>query len=183
MSLQRYRRIRSSALLVALLALAGALMAQEPSTQPASTQPASDVFDRLLGPDPVRDSPPLTPAQPAPGKPVTPAPNVLPVGPMPGAGQQQAVAREGTYIVDRVGRITRSADGSLEFTLEADGQAMQDPPLRLIPNLKLADMEDAIASNSRDLRFRVTGMLTEYRGRNFVLIEKFVVMSEERKAF
>lgn len=158
--------------------------AQTPATQP-STQPANDVFDRLLGPDPVRDAPPLTPSQPTPApKPATPTPTVIPTGPLAAGGaQQQAVAREGTYIVDRVGRLTRASDGALEFTLDADGKAMQDPPLRMIPNLKLADMEDAIASNSRDLRFRVTGMLTEYRGRNFVLIEKFVVLSEERKAF
>lgn len=178
---------RLVALIVAPLAVGSVLFAQSsapPATQP-STAPSSDVFDRLLGPDPVRDAPPLTPAQPAPAKPTTPAPNVLPVGPLAGGGaqQQQAVAREGTYIVDRVGRLTRAGDGALEFTLDADGKAMQDPPLRLLPNLKLADMEDAIASNSRDLRFRVTGMLTEYRGRNFVLIEKFVVLSEERKAF
>jgi hypothetical protein len=183
---------RLVALVVAPLAIGSVLFAQSqsmPATQPATqptSQPSSDVFDRLLGPDPVRDAPPLKPAQPAmPDKPTLPAPNVLPAGPLAGGGgaQQQAVAREGTYIVDRVGRLTRAGDGALEFTLEADGKALQDPPLRLLPNLKLSDMEDAIASNSRDLRFRVTGMLTEYRGRNFVLIEKFVVLSEERKAF
>src|SRR5439155_1163064 len=64
--------------------------------------------------------------------------------------------REGTYIVDRIGRLTRGPDGQQwELTFEADGKTMQDPPLPILPNLNLAAMESAISAASRDLRFRV----------------------------
>ena len=89
------------------------------------------------------------------------------------------VMREGTFLADRMGRLTRSADGSrAEFTFEADGAALRDPPLIILPNLKLMAMEDAIKSQSRDLRFRVTGMVTEYGGRNYILLEKVVVVPD-----
>ena len=82
-------------------------------------------------------------------------------------------------IVDRVGRLTRSNDGAnYEFSFEADGKALQDPPVGILPNLKLIGMENAVSASSRDLTFRVTGMVTEYRGRNYVMIEKFVVVSD-----
>jgi hypothetical protein len=44
-------------------------------------------------------------------------------------------------------------------------------------------MEDAVKSTNRDLRFRVTGMLTEYRGRNYLLLEKVLVPPEGNAQF
>jgi hypothetical protein len=94
------------------------------------------------------------------------------------------VMREGTDIVNRVGRLTRSADGqSWEFTFESDGRAMQDPPVVILPNLNLMKMESATAGLSRDVRFRITGEVTEYRGRNYILLRKWMVVSEAEKQF
>ena len=64
------------------------------------------------------------------------------------------------------------------ITFEADGKALKDPPVVVLPNLKLQLMEDQIKQTNRDLKFRVTGMVTEYRGRNYVLLDKVVVVSE-----
>lgn len=87
--------------------------------------------------------------------------------------------REGTYIFDRVGRLSRSADGTqAEFTFESDGKTLKDPPVIILPNLKLMTMEEIVKVTNRDLRFRVTGMLTEYRGRNYLLLEKVLVPPE-----
>ena len=87
--------------------------------------------------------------------------------------------REGSYIVDRTGRLTRGADGqTAEFTFDADARTMKDPPFIILPNLKLTQMENAVGASSRDLRFRVTGMVTEYKNRNYVLMEKVVVIPE-----
>src|ERR1700722_10951462 len=56
------------------------------------------------------------------------------------------VMREGTFIVKRVGRLTRSSDGQqMEFTFDSDRKAMKDPPVVILPNLKLMQMENAIA--------------------------------------
>src|SRR5258706_3964045 len=48
----------------------------------------------------------------------------------------QNLVREGSYIPERVGRLTRTADGQNEFTFESDGSALKDPPMIILPNLK-----------------------------------------------
>ncbi len=117
----------------------------------------------------------------------------LPDSPKMDAGTGKAVApnapaarlmREGTYVVDRTGRLTKTADGQQwELALEADGKAMQDPPLIILPNLNLAAMENAVNGASRDLRFRVTGVVTEYKGHNYILLEKVVVPPDQAQQF
>lgn len=128
--------------------------------------------------------------QPAGGRPL-PAPEDAPKtdatsgdGAVKPAAPTVGLMREGTFIVDRVGRLTRAPDGgAAEFTFEADGQALQDPPVVIIPNQKLMSMEDAVRGANRDLRFRITGQVTEYRGRNYVLLEKVIVVPEVTQQF
>jgi hypothetical protein len=87
--------------------------------------------------------------------------------------------REGTDVIDRVGRLQKTGDGhDVEFVFESDGRALHDPPMIILPNLKLMGMEDAAKAVTRDLRFRVTGTVTEYRGRNYLLLEKAVVVQD-----
>jgi hypothetical protein len=87
--------------------------------------------------------------------------------------------REGTYIVDRLGRLTRAADGkSFEFSFDSDRAVLRDPPVIILPGNKLAAMENAVTGASRDSRFRITGTLTEYRGRNYIFLDKAVVVPE-----
>ena len=89
------------------------------------------------------------------------------------------VLREGTFLVDRIGRLSHTTDGSqAEFVFESDGTAMQDPPIVVIPNLKLQQMEDTLTTAIKDPRFRVSGTLTEYRGRNYILLDKVVVVPD-----
>jgi hypothetical protein len=89
------------------------------------------------------------------------------------------VLREGSLIIDRTGRIVRTPDGSqVEFVFDADGQALRDAPVIVLPNLTLMKMEQAATGVNRDLRFRITGMVTEYRGRNYVLLDKAMVVPD-----
>jgi len=86
--------------------------------------------------------------------------------------------REGSYILNRVGRLTRAKDGQQrELTFDADGSALQDPPMLLLPNLELMKMETTLGLEERDVRFRVTGMVTEFKGRNYLLVEKSVKLA------
>jgi hypothetical protein len=128
-------------------------------------------MQRLLragGPPPGR---PLQPVRDEPTVDKTSGPGAV----APGA-PTTSVMREGSLIVDRMGRITRTADGQhLEFTFESDGKSMRDAPVLLLPNLKLMAVEDELSRTSRDLRFRITGIVTEYRGRDYVLLEKVVI--------
>ncbi|MGF1634294.1 MAG: hypothetical protein ACFCVE_10635 [Phycisphaerae bacterium] len=147
-------------------------------TPPAATQPeeasTEDVFDRLLTPD-------RRPTE----RPLAPNPDVATFDRTSGeaavapAAPRVRLIREGSYLVDRVGRLRQTAEASgWELIFDADARAMQDPPMLVIPNLKLMLMEDQLKAASRDVRFRVTGMVTEYRGRNHILLEKVVVLPE-----
>jgi len=149
----------------------------QPTTRPTTGSgvkevPAGQLLDSLLKPPS------------SAGQPLSPIPEVVPdkttgnnaVAP---AAPQLNLMREGTYIVDRTGRLTKSADGqTAELTFDADGKAMKDPPMIILPNQKLMQMENAVVGNARDLRFKVTGVVTEYKGRNYVLLEKVVVVPE-----
>ena len=164
-------------LLVLILLCAGISFAQnaQPTTMP---MPADQKLNQMLKPT----GNAARPIQPEPNPPaVDSTTGVAAVAPN---AQQITVVREGTFLVDRTGRLTRSADGqSWEFTFEADGRTMQDPPVVILPNLKLMAMEQAVKSSNRDLHFRVTGMVTEYNGRNYLLMEKVVVVPQIAQQF
>jgi hypothetical protein len=94
------------------------------------------------------------------------------------------IIREKSWIMDRAARMQRSQDGQYEeLVFDADGSAMQDPPLIILPNLKLQAVEAAEASGNGDPRFIVTGTVTEYRGKNYILLQKVVVMPLSAREF
>jgi hypothetical protein len=151
---------------------ASAWLAVAQSTTAPTTQEST--YDRLLGPDTAADVP-LKPTvrggidQTTGNAAVSPNAPALPT------------KREGSYITNQTGRLSRVQDGSgWDFVFNADGEALQDPPMRILPNLKLMVMEDQLNTGNRDLQFRVSGMVTEYRGRNYLLLEKVVVVQDAR---
>jgi len=160
-----------------LLAVSPAALAQtiRPTTQPSTgsgdsrnAAAADEMLEQTLKPttNPVRL---LEPVSDKPVRDKTSGggavkPNAPPVNTL----------REGTFIIDRVGRLTHTDNGQAEFTFESDGKALRDPPMILLPNLKLMQMEDTLTASNRDLKFRVTGTITEYRSRNYLLLERVV---------
>ncbi len=152
-----------------------------PSTQPANaaqTLTAEQMLSQMLKPAPSA-SRPLTAA----GGPAA-IDKSSGSGAVPPDAPAVTVLREGSYIVDRVGRLTYTKDGSQpEFTFESDGKTLKDPPMIILANLKLVAMEGAVGAANRDLRFRVTGMVTEYHGRNYLLLEKVVVVQDVTQQF
>lgn len=160
------------------------------TTRPATTQAATRPADPrtlssgvLLGQLLTKPAAGLAqPLQPVPEGPTSDATSG------PGAVKPGAVAvatlREGTYVIDRVGRLQLSADGSqAQFVFEADGRSMREPPLIVVPSLKLMEMENINAVDRRDTKFRISGQVTEYRGRNYVLLEKVMREPEMRQQF
>jgi hypothetical protein len=159
-----------------------------PSTSPASAGPTTRPSPKTVNVDqtltsmlrpPSKTAKPLDPVTDPPATDVTTGGfSVAPIAP------SQAVLREGTIIVDRVGRLTRGSDSTtMEFNFDSDGKTLKDPPVILVPNLKLMSMEDAVKNSNRDLRFRITGTVTEYRGRNYVLVDKVVVVPDAAQQF
>ncbi|HEY1685237.1 MAG TPA: hypothetical protein VGG19_10775 [Tepidisphaeraceae bacterium] len=87
------------------------------------------------------------------------------------------IIREGSYIVDRVGHLTHSADGQqFQFVFDRATAVPGEPSINILQNLNLMLMENAVASNSQDIHFKITGIVTEYRGKNYVLLQKVVVV-------
>ena len=176
-------RIEIVSLLVVLMSSVALAQTTQPTTNPSTskTLPADQMLSQMLKPSGggAAAARPLQPGADAPAIDATSGKGaVAPTAPT------QSVMREGTFIVDRTGRLSRSADGQqMEFSFDADGRAMRDPPVVLLPNLKLVQMETAVSTSSRDLKFRITGMVTEYKGRNYVLLEKVVVVPDVTQQF
>jgi hypothetical protein len=159
-------------MLVVLASIAAMALAQE-KREPA---PADQLLEQMLKPDAGAKARPVQPVDRPPAQDRTSG-----AGAVAPDAQPITVMREGSFIIDRVGRLTRTGDGQMEFSFEADGRSMQDPPVIILPNLKLMMMEDAVAGHNRDLRFRITGVVTEYKGRNYVLLDKVVVVQDEER--
>ncbi len=80
---------------------------------------------------------------------------------------------DGYRLVDRPGRLARQEDFWV-FSFEDRGQGAPELPIRLLPNRMLEDMEDISAGGTRPIVFIVSGEVTEYRGLNYLLIEKLL---------
>jgi hypothetical protein len=158
----------------AVLFLAVALIASAQTTRPAADQQ----MNNLLAPPPGAGQalPPKT------GGPAVDATSgkgaVAPDAPV------LHVVREGTHVIKRTGRLNHSSDGQqASFTFDSDGKTMADPPMIILPNLTLQSMEAAVASKTADVHFRVSGTVTEYKGRNYILLDSAVVMADVETQF
>jgi hypothetical protein len=122
---------------------------------------AAEPRNRTLPPEPTRqDIPPLAPVAP-------------PVAKLPATSPEAAIesfTREGKHVVDQEGRIDRTGDHT-RFIFDSG-----DPPILLLQNKKLEKMEDEGDYGRRPLRFRISGMVTEYRNQKYLSMTKLVVI-------
>ena len=184
------RRLRlvtlTTAIAVATAAVATVAAAQDSATTRGTTtrgaatrqaDPADRVLDRMLRDNATRDA--------GQDRELDRDPSGRQFDRSTGTGDQavapdtraQRLLPEGSFVVDRPGRVVESGAGALEFVFDADGQgqAAGDPPMLLLPNLNLQALEKAWNAD-QDRRFRITGRVTEYRGRNHLVLEKVVVL-------
>jgi hypothetical protein len=151
----------------------GTLQTAQPTTRPVNKS-AEDMLRQMLQPQgqgaqplkPLPDLPPATDTTSG-GSAVDPT------------ASTQPVVSEGTLRIDRMGRLTPSADGkTFEFTFESDGTLLVEPPMILSPNRKLMQLEDRVQNSYRDLKLRVTGEVFEYHGRNYLLLQRWSVVPD-----
>lgn len=161
------------------------------STKPATTQPAEndeETVEPPAAPSPADILRALTKPEDAPPKPV-----ILPAQPGqtirrkevdPSALPPNAVAPiaaklypDGYRIVDRPGRLAREGDYYV-FAFESRGRGEIEPPIRLLPNRLLEDMEIISAGATKPVVFLISGELTEYHGINYLLIQKLLTRPE-----
>lgn len=89
------------------------------------------------------------------------------------------LVREGTPLLDRVGRLTPSADGkSFQVAFESDGRGLTEPPMILLPNRQLMQLENRLRTSYRDLKISVSGEVTEYRGKNYLLLSRWGIVQD-----
>ncbi len=89
-----------------------------------------------------------------------------------GERAQSAKRREGDLIASRQGRIVRH-DAWLVFTPDsgtgAEGKLESDPPVVLLACKQLERLEWLAKQQGDSARYRVSGKITTYRGRNYLL--------------
>ena len=140
---------------------------------------AQDTMDRLLAPPPsVGEELPLPAGVSSARDTSTGKSAVAPDAPV------LKVLRENTRLTDKIGRLNHTPDGKQAIlTFDSDGKTMQDPPMIILPSMKLSAMEGAVSGLARDVHFRVSGTVTEYKGRNYILLNKAVVIADVETTF
>ncbi len=131
---------------------------------PATLPTAENVLENLL-----HSKPAATPINPAPAASATAIPPLEAVAPNE---PKVTRLREGTFIWNRVGRLVKDEKSETWiFTFDADGKDMSDPPMAILPSRMLMAMEEASDKGAKPIKFKISGEVTEYRGKNFLLIK------------
>jgi hypothetical protein len=81
---------------------------------------------------------------------------------------------EGTFVVDRPGRLVRE-DEWWTFVFESADGSVREHPLLLLPNQQVELMEQTSASGTRSVVFIVSGEVTSYHGRNYLMVRKVLL--------
>jgi len=97
----------------------------------------------------------------------TPAPR----GDLARSQSGQPRIREGTEIADQIGYF-KLVGGRLVFFTGKDGQGFVG-----LENLNLERIARDVANHPEPLPWRVTGTVTEFRGNNFLLVERAILKS------
>lgn len=180
----------------AMLALAWPLLAQtasDSSGKPAASQPAAasagssnqadDEAEPRREPSAAeilrelsRDSgdtprPVILPSRPGQDRTSAIDPTALPVNAV--GALVPKLYPDGYRIVDRPGRLTREGD-YYTFSFESRGQGPVEPPVRLLPNRLLEDMEIVTSGATKPVVFLVSGEMTAYHGINYLLVQKLL---------
>jgi hypothetical protein len=69
--------------------------------------------------------------------------------------------------------LTREGDYYV-FSIESRSDGPPEPPIRVLPNRLLEDMEIASAGGTISAVFLVSGELTAYHGVNYLLVQKLL---------
>lgn len=84
--------------------------------------------------------------------------------------------REGAYIWNRPGRLLFNQPlHEWIFVFQADGPGLSEPPLILLPCHLLQRMEVRSGRYGTEIKFRVSGKITQFRGRNYLFITYYEV--------
>jgi hypothetical protein len=93
---------------------------------------------------------------------------------LPGVAPKQPMVtrlREGDHIWYRTGRLLRDEQtGQWVFAFDSDGKEMKDPPMIILPSRMLKVMEQATDEGKKAVKLKISGEVTEYEGKNYLLV-------------
>jgi hypothetical protein len=85
---------------------------------------------------------------------------------------QHAARSTNTVFVDRTALLVEKDEGRLTFVPDALGRNVQKMSLYLLPCAALELTELKQAAEPEPLRFKIAGIITKYKGDNYLLLEK-----------
>jgi hypothetical protein len=91
--------------------------------------------------------------------------------------QERPLLPDGSTLADRVGRLVRRGNAWF-LAFESEGKVLRESPLQILPNRDLEIMEIASANGTRPVKFRVSGEVTEYRGANYLMLRKVLIVQD-----
>lgn len=93
----------------------------------------------------------------------------IPDLPQPIGDVRVPALREGSYIWNRPGRLLFN-DPLHEwiFVFQSDGAGLTEPPLIMLPCHLLQRMQTRSAHQGTEIKFRVSGEITQFKGRNYL---------------
>ena len=80
--------------------------------------------------------------------------------------------KRNSILTDRTGLIVEQVDGWTVFVFDALGRKVQKNSLRLLPCQILQQAKRTQADELEQLRFKVAGIVTEYKGRTYLLAQR-----------
>ena len=142
--------------------------ATPPDTSDKTSPSSEDILNQLLKDKPGKPIiPEIESVQDVPVKApsVAPAPKekTLPVG-------------RGNMVVDRIVTLLPAGVGKWMQVSFVSDNTLREPPMRLLPCVKLTQAEAlAVSGAGKSVRLRVTGEITVYKGRRYLLLRKLLV--------
>ena len=92
---------------------------------------------------------------------------------------REPLVREGTFVLRRKARIVRTDGGAWAVALDGDGESpADDAPMVLLPCMMLERLERVAGEGGEGMPVEISGRVTAYKGRNFVLPALFLLFSE-----
>lgn len=177
------KTILTTAMICGMIGVGSWLMAAT-TTQPGASDDLSAAQENLQ--KMLEQTPPITsPTLPRGSKPdktmktTGETPSLLQPSP---SSTNRKLWPEGHYVVDRRGRLVKSGD-AWTFVFEADGKSMADPPINVLPNRWLEKMESDVAASHEALIFQVSGEVTVYHNKNYLLLRKVLIERESSSNF
>jgi len=180
----RYTLALTATLALALAALAPLAADPPPPPPSVSTAPATrpaDVRDEATADEVIRELLRDRPKIPVlPSTATTTAPASRPTIVAPKSVLRPLPMPPGAMIVNRLGRLVKApGEAWWAFHFESEKNVLYEAPIRILPNRLLEEMEDLSAGGTKPgVRFRISGEVTEYRGRRYLLLRRMLLKRE-----